>query len=73
MKLLKKITLLLIMFLIFSLSIAWGVFPIVIGALFGWYWLSLYSIHLASVLIIALCCSRAKEGNEEDLYVKINK
>lgn len=65
MKQLKKITLLLFMFLIFSLSIGWAIFPVIIGALFGWWWLFLYGIHLTSIAIIGLCCARAKEGKED--------
>jgi len=66
MKQLKKITLLLFMFLILSISIGWAIFPIIIGALFGWWWLFLYAIHLTSIIIIGLCCAKAKEGKEDD-------
>ena len=65
MKQLKKITLIVIMFLILSISIGWGVFPVIISALFSWWWLFLYGIHLTSILIISLCCAKSKEGIED--------
>ena len=65
MKRLKNICLLLVTFLIFAISIGFAALPIILGALFSWYWLFLYSIHLASILFIGLCCLKAKEGTDE--------
>lgn len=62
----KKLLCILCMFLILSISIGWAIFPVIIGALFSWWWLFLYGVHLTSIAIIGLCCAKSKEGKEDD-------
>lgn len=64
MRKLRDICVLFVIFLIIAIGIGFAALPIVLGFLFSWYWLFLYSIHVLSVLFIGLCCLIAKESDE---------
>lgn len=50
------------------LSIGIAVLPIILGILFSWYWLFLYSFHLITIIAMGLVCHFAPEGKEDSSY-----
>ena len=64
----KKFILLWCCVLVLLLSIGITVLPIILGILFSWYWLFLYSFHLITIIIMGLICHFAPEGKEDSSY-----
>jgi len=63
----KKFILLWCCVLVLLLSIGIAVLPIILGILFSWYWLFLYSFHLITIIFMGLVCHFAPEGKEEEM------
>ena len=68
MEKLKNIGLLLGMFLIFVISASFTALPVILGILFSWYWLFLYSIHIFTIILIGICCAIAPQQKEDSSY-----
>ena len=66
----KKLFSLLGMFLILFISISLLALPVILSLAFSsWYWLILYSIHIITIVAIALVCKFAPEGIEDKTHV----
>lgn len=64
----KKFIILWCCVLVLLLSIGIAVLPIILGILFSWYWLFLYTFHLITIITMGLICHFAPEGKEDSSY-----
>ena len=64
----RKFILVICFILALLISVGLLALPIVLGALFSWYWLFLYSFHLITLVVIGFCCYFAPEKREDIDY-----
>ena len=66
----KKLLFILCMFLVLFISVSLIALPVILSLVFNsWYWLILYSIHIVTIIAIALACKFAPEGIEDKTHV----
>ena len=66
----KRLLFILCIFLFIFISIGLVALPLILSLVFNsWYWLILYSIHITTIIFIAIACKFAPEEIEDRTHV----